>query len=147
MFCIITNQTEANVWLTSVALDQPLRRLILVTYASSQWREKKFLIEHVVNVKTLNGSEHDGRSFFFIFLLKLKILEVNVKCWCGTTFLKKNLDFYKILEESEQFFILFFIENGKSEAVFQHFWSARRKFKKNITFWKKWSERIQRTKT
>ena len=35
-----------------------LWRLILVTYASSQWRGKKFLIEHVVNVKTLNGSEH-----------------------------------------------------------------------------------------
>ena len=28
-----------------------------------------FLIEHVVNVKTLNGSEHDGRSFFsFVFI-------------------------------------------------------------------------------
>jgi hypothetical protein len=40
-----------------------LRRPILVTYASSQWRGKKFLIEHVINVKTLNGSEHDGRSF------------------------------------------------------------------------------------
>jgi hypothetical protein len=24
---------------------------------------KSFLIQHVVNVKTLNGSEHDGRSF------------------------------------------------------------------------------------
>ena len=35
-----------------------LRKLILVTYASSQWRGNKFLIEHVVNVKTLNGSEH-----------------------------------------------------------------------------------------
>jgi hypothetical protein len=31
-----------------------------------------------------------------------------------TTFSEKNLDFYKILEESEQFFILFFKENGKS---------------------------------
>ena len=70
-----------------------LRRLILVTYASSQWRGKKFLIEHVVNVKTLNGSEHDGRSckrwygfyaftggkHFIFFLLKLKILEAKVK--------------------------------------------------------------------
>ena len=28
---------------------------------------KKFLIEHVVNVKTLNDSEHDGRSFFSFF--------------------------------------------------------------------------------
>jgi hypothetical protein len=35
-----------------------------------------------------------------------------------TTFSEKILDFYKILEESEQFFILFFKENGKSEAVF-----------------------------
>ena len=35
-----------------------------------------------------------------------------------TTFSEKILDFYKILEESEQFFILFFKENGKAEAVF-----------------------------
>ena len=35
-----------------------------------------------------------------------------------TTFSEKILEFYKILEESEQFFILFFKENGKSEAVF-----------------------------
>ena len=35
MFCVITNQT-----------DQLLRRLIVVTYASSQWRGNKFLIEH-----------------------------------------------------------------------------------------------------
>ena len=35
-----------------------------------------------------------------------------------TTFSEKNLDFYKILEESEQFFVFIFIENGKSEAVF-----------------------------
>ena len=46
-----------------------------------------------------------------------------------TTFSEKILDFYKIFEESEQFFILFLTkENGKSEAVFQHFWSARRQF-------------------
>jgi hypothetical protein len=38
-----------------------------------------------------------------------------------TTFSEKILDFYQILEESEQFFILFFKDNGKSEAVFQHF--------------------------
>jgi hypothetical protein len=106
MFCIITNQTQANVWLTSVVLDQ-----LLVTYASSQWRGEKFLIEHVINIKTLNGSEHDRRSFFLFFLLKLKILEAKVKFWCGhthdTTFSDKILDFYKILEESEQFFISF----------------------------------------
>jgi hypothetical protein len=38
-----------------------------------------------------------------------------------TTFSEKILDFYKILKEREQFFILFFKENGKSEADFQHF--------------------------
>jgi hypothetical protein len=38
-----------------------------------------------------------------------------------TTFSEKILDFNKILEENEQFLILFFKENGKSEAVFQHF--------------------------
>ena len=72
-----------------------LRRLILVTYASSQRHGKTFLIEHVVNVKTLNGSERDGRSFkrwygfyaftggrehFIFFLLKLEILEAKIKC-------------------------------------------------------------------
>ena len=67
---------EANVWLTFVALDQVLRRLILVTYTSSQWRGKKFLIEHVVSVKTLNG-----RRSFFHFLLKLEVLEAKVKLW------------------------------------------------------------------
>jgi hypothetical protein len=39
-----------------------------------------------------------------------------------TTFSENIFDFYKILEESKQFFIfIFFKENGKSEAVFQHF--------------------------
>jgi hypothetical protein len=38
-----------------------------------------------------------------------------------TTFSEKILGFYKILEESEQFIIFIFKENGKSEAVFQHF--------------------------
>jgi hypothetical protein len=64
----------------------------LYTYVSSQWRGKKFLIEHVVNVKTLNGSEHDGRSFnrwygcyaftggrkHSIFVLTLKMLEATM---------------------------------------------------------------------
>ena len=59
MFCIITNETEANLLLTSVALDQLLRRLILVTYAISQCRKKKFLIEHVVNGKTLAANMTD----------------------------------------------------------------------------------------
>ena len=91
-----------------------LRRLIFVTYASSRWRGKKFLIEHVVKVKTLNGNEHDGWSFkrwygfyaftggrehFIFFLLKLNILEAKVKFWCGThmtqLFLNKFLIFTK----------------------------------------------------
>ena len=60
-----------------------------------------------------------GREHFIFFLLKFKILEAKVH---DTTFSEKILDFYKILEESEQFFIfIFFKENGKSEAVFQHF--------------------------
>jgi hypothetical protein len=36
---------------------------------------KKFLIEHVVNVKTLNVR----RSFFSFFLLKMRSLEAKVK--------------------------------------------------------------------
>jgi hypothetical protein len=78
----------------SVALDQPLRRLILVTYASSQWRGKKFLIEHVVNVKTLNGSEHDGRSSFFIFFIEIENFRGERKIFM------RHKHFYKILEES-----------------------------------------------
>jgi hypothetical protein len=42
-----------------------------------------------------------------------------------TTFSEKILDFYKILEESNQFFILFFKENGKSEAVFPQVFKDR----------------------
>ena len=127
MFCFITNQTEANVWLTSVALDQLLRRLILVTFASSQWRGKKFLIEHGVNVKMLNDSEHDGQSFAFIFSLKLKILEAKVKFWW-----KKNSWFLPNFRRKRTVFHFIFKENGKSEAAFRHFWSARRQFKKKI---------------
>jgi hypothetical protein len=52
-------------------------------------------------------------SFFFI--------EILMRHTHGTTFSETILDFNKILEENEQFFILFFKENGKSEAVFQHF--------------------------
>jgi hypothetical protein len=44
-----------------------------------------------------------------------------------TTFSEKILDFYKILEESDQFFILFFKENGKSEAVFPQVLKDRKK--------------------
>jgi hypothetical protein len=83
-------QTEANVWLTSVALDQLLRRLILVTY--SQWRGKKFLIEHVVNVKTLNGSEHDGRSFFFHIFIEIENFRDKGKILMRQTYLGYALD-------------------------------------------------------
>ena len=103
-----------------------LRRLILVTYASSQWCGKTFLIEHVVNVKTLNGSEHDGQSFkrwygfyaftggrehFIFFFIEIENFRgegnILMRHTHDTTFSEKILDFYKILEESEQFFILF----------------------------------------
>ena len=73
-------------------------------------------------------------SFFFIeienFRDEGKILMRHTH---ETTFSEKILDFYKILEESEQFFILFLNLKGN--------------FKNKFTFWKKWSERIQRTKT
>ena len=100
-----------------------LRRLILVKYASSQWRGKKFLIEHVVNIKTLNGSEHDGRSFkrwygfyaftggreHLIFFIEIENFrgegKILMRHTHDTTFSEKILDFYKILEESEEFFI------------------------------------------
>ena len=60
----------------------------------------------------------DNISFYFI--------EILMRHTHDTAFSEKILDFNKILEENEQFLILFFKENGKSEAVFQHFWSARR---------------------
>ena len=61
-------------------------------------------------------------SFFFIEIENFRG-EGNIlmRHTHDTTFSEKILDFYKILEESEQFFILFFKENGKSEAIFQHF--------------------------
>jgi hypothetical protein len=69
-------------------------------YASSQGRGKKFLIEHVVNVKTLNGSEHDGRSFVLIVLLKYKNFrgegKIVMRHTHDTTLSEKNLDFYQI---------------------------------------------------
>ena len=103
-----------------------LRRLILVIYASSRWRGKQFLIEHVIHVKTLNGSEHDGRSFkrYMDFMLSqlaenISFFFIEIENFRGegkilmrhthdTTFSEKILDFYKILEESKQFFIFIF---------------------------------------
>jgi hypothetical protein len=60
----------------------------------------------------LNGSEHDGRSFFFIiFFIEIENVRGEGKMLMrhthDTTFSEKILDFYKILEESEWFFILF----------------------------------------
>ena len=60
-----------------------------------------------------------GREHFIFFFIEIENFRGEGSH--DTTFSEKNLDFYKILEESEQFFILFFKENGKSEAVFQHF--------------------------
>jgi hypothetical protein len=77
----------------------------------------------VVIVKTLNGSEQWRTIFFFSFFF-IEIENFRGEGKNNTTFSEKILDFYKILEESEQFFIFIFKENGKSEAVFQHFWSA-----------------------
>ena len=77
----------------------------------------------MVIVKTLNGSEQWRTIFFFSFFF-IEIENFRGEGKNNTTFSEKILDFYKILEESEQFFIFIFKENGKSEAVFQHFWSA-----------------------
>jgi hypothetical protein len=63
----------------------------------------------VVKVKTLNGSEHDGRIFFHFFFIKIENFRGEGKMLMrhthDTTFSENILDFYKILEESEQFFI------------------------------------------
>ena len=67
----------------------------------------RLILEHVVNVKTLNGSEHDdllnddmdfmlsqvAENISFFFLLKLKILEAKVHM--TQLFLKKFLIFTK----------------------------------------------------
>jgi hypothetical protein len=49
-----------------------------------------------------------------------------------TTFSEKILDFYKNFRRERMVFHFIFKENGKSEAVFQHFGSTRRQFKKKI---------------
>jgi hypothetical protein len=69
----------------------------------------------VVNVKTLNGSE--WTIFFFHFFIEIENFRGEGKMLMrhtnDTTFSEANFDFYKILEESEQFFSLF--------VLFQHF--------------------------
>ena len=76
-----------------------LRRLILVTYASSQRHGKTFLIEHVVNVKTLNGSEldddllNDGMDFMLsqvaenisFFFIEIENVRSEGKIWMRHT--------------------------------------------------------------
>ena len=126
MFCIIINQTEANVWLTSVAHDQHFRRLILVAYASSQWRGKTFLIEHVVNVKMAANER-----FFFHFFIEIENFRGEGKMLMRHTrhnFFWTNSWFLQNFTRERMVFHFIFNENGKSEAVFQHFWSARRQF-------------------
>ena len=130
-----------------------LRRLILVTYASSQWRGKQFLIEHVVNVKTLNGSEHDGRSFkrwygcyaftggrehFIFFYWNWKFRgegKMLMRHTHDTTFSEKNSWFLQNFRRERTVFHFIFKEDGKSDSVFQYFWSARRQlfFESGVT--------------
>jgi hypothetical protein len=61
-------------------------------------------------------------DFFFIFFIEIEIFRGEVKMLMrhthDTTFSENILDSYKILEESEQSFILFLKDNGKSAAVF-----------------------------
>jgi hypothetical protein len=96
------------------------------------WRRETFLIEHVVNVNTLNGSEHHGWSFLFIMLLKLKILESNVKCWCSThmtqLFLTKILDFHKILYKRANCFSFYFEWKWKIWGGFSTFLKCEAQF-------------------
>jgi hypothetical protein len=49
-----------------------------------------------------------------------------------TTFSEKILDFYKNFRRERMVFHFIFKENGKSEAVFQHFGSTRRQLKNKI---------------
>ena len=55
-----------------------------------------------------------GREHFIFFLIEIENFRAEGKILMrhthDTTFSEKILDFYKILEESEQFFILFFLK-------------------------------------
>ena len=104
MFCIITNQTETNVWLTSVALTNLCEEWSWSRTPAVSDVRKFFLIEHVVNVKT-------DDLFFYFFFIEIENFrdegKILMRHTHDTTFSEKILDFYKNLEESEQFFILF----------------------------------------
>jgi hypothetical protein len=91
----------------------------------------------MVNVKTLNGSEHDGRSF--IFFIEIENFRGEGKILMRHNFFWKKSWFLQNFRRERTVFHFIFKENGKSEAVFQHFWSARRQFFFQFPFWKKWS--------
>ena len=86
-------------------------------------------------------------SFFFIeienFRGEGKILMRHTQ-WHN--FFWKHSWFLQNLEESEQFFILFLKKMENLRRFFSIFEVRGGNLKKN-TFWKKWSERVQRTKT
>jgi hypothetical protein len=97
----------------------------------------------VVNVKTLNGSEHDGRSFkrwygfyaftggrehFIFFLLKLKMLEAKVKFGCDThmtTFSEKNHDFFKSFRREQTVFHFIFLKKMENLKRFFRIFEVR----------------------
>jgi hypothetical protein len=87
-----------------------------------------FFERGVTQIWSLFYCKTENISFF---LLKLKILEAKVKFWCDTHmtefFLKKSWSLQNFRRERTVFHFIF-NENVKSEAVFQHFWSARRQF-------------------
>ena len=95
----------------------------------------------MVNVKTLNGSE--WTIFFFHFFIEIENFRgegnMLMRHTNDTTFSEANFDFLQILEEGEQFFILFVLF-----SIFEV--RGGNFFSQKFTFWKKWSERIQRTK-
>jgi hypothetical protein len=79
----------------------------------------------VFNVKTLNGSEHHGRSFFSFFFIEIENFrgegKILMRHTHDTTFSEKILDFYKILQESEQFSILFLLKMENLRRFFSIF--------------------------
>ena len=90
----------------------------------------------MVIVKTLNGSEQWRTIFFFSFFF-IEIENFRGEGKNNTTFSEKILDFYKILEESEQFFILFLKKMENLRRFFSIFEvqfkkQFKRQFKKQI---------------
>ena len=80
---------------------------------------------------------HRWQRTFHFFLLKLKRIEAKVKCWSGTHMTQlflKNSWFLQNFRRERTVFHFIFKKNGKSEAVFQHLWSARRQFSLNVVW-------------